>query len=620
MKISLCQIDVRAGDISHNLATMLKSIDTARKNGADIAVFPEMSLTGYLIGDTWNNPDFITEALSADGTLLGASHGIVIVYGTVIIDWSKKNKDGRTRKYNGVKVIQDGNLLGTGIKSLMPNYRFFDDSRYFYSLLDLALEEGKNLAEYLNPLHVTIAGQELRLGLEVCEDLWFGDYLAGGRPINVSEVLIEKGANLIINCSASPWTFNKNAARHRRVRDALRENKSGCIFVYVNCVGVQNNGKNFVTFDGRSTVYDPSGTIKSWIATPYEAADYFVDLDEIMGGEAIYPEAENRAESQYRAIIRAIQGLDDILGNSSWPAIIGLSGGVDSAVSACLLEQALGKERVKAFNLPTHFNSEKTKTIAANIAQELGISYEVIPIEDLVTCNEKILERFGPKELHRENIQAKIRGTSILSNLAGILGGIMVNNGNKVELALGYATLYGDVNGALAPLGDLSKTDVFNLARYLNHHIYRRELIPEILLPNESFIFALPPSAELKPDQVDPMKWGYHDAILAKVCDYKPMGMVDLGKLYRDGQLWQELGLDLDLVIRYELHKPEVFIKDLEWFFKLLSQGVFKRIQAPPVVVTTRAAFGYDYRESQLPYRPGLAWKRLCEELLRGGA
>lgn len=617
MKVALCQIDVIAGNIDQNLSTMIQAMDEAHRAGASLAIFPEMSVTGYLLGDLWNNPDFLEDAARADAQILSASGEMAVVYGTVIVDPSKRNKDGRVRKYNGVRVIQNGKLCGQAIKTLLPNYRVFDDSRYFFSGLDLALEEGKSLKDYLVPLGLSLDGKYVRLGLEVCEDLWHGDYMAGGEPINVTGYLLEQGADILVNCSASPWTLNKNNARHRRVQAAMTANTRDCPFIYVNCTGAQNNGKNFVTFDGRSTVYDAKGAIKFWIPQAYEQKVALVDLALLDGLAEIIPPEEQRAASQFQAIVRAIKGLDDLMGRSNWPAIIGLSGGVDSAVSICLLEQALGSHRIRAYNLPSTYNSDRTKGIAARLAQDLGVQLETIDIESLVQANTSLLENYEPQELHRENIQAKIRGTSILSNLAGILGGLMINNGNKVEVALGYATLYGDINGALAPLGDLTKVDVFNLARYLNDHVYHKEVIPSSLLPDEAFDFVMPPSAELKSNQRDPMKWGYHDVLVDRVCNYQPLGMIEIGRLYLDGKLWSTLNIPPRLVAKYDLYDPEIFVKDLEWFFRLFALGVFKRIQAPPLVITTRSAFGYDHREAQIPYKPGIGWTAIREEILR---
>ena len=231
---------------------------------------------------------------------------------------------------------------------------------------------------------------------------------------------------------------------------------------------------------------------------------------------------------------------------------------------------------------------------------------------------------FELTDVNHENIQAKVRGTSILSNIAGALGGVMVNNGNKLEVALGYATLYGDVNGAIAPLGDLLKVEVWNLARYMNEHVFSRagkaqEVIPWELLPDEKFEIPLPPSAELKDNQIDPMKWGYHDALLAYLLDYKRGSVQALCDAHRYNRKEFEILLAKALpdknaigalgyiMKKYGLDKYDTFLEDLKWFLAAMDRAVFKRIQSPPIIVQSKEAYGYDIRESQLARRRNIS-------------
>jgi NAD+ synthase (glutamine-hydrolysing) len=452
-------------------------------------------------------------------------------------------------------------------------------------------------------------------GCEICEDLWFGDYAYNGKPLNVSRMLVENGARMIFNLSSSPWTFGKDAARNRRIKEARADGASFSTFYYVNCVSVQNNGKNFVTFDGDSAVYDENAEVIIEAEKPF--AEALLIHDRSGSFVPLKEEKREKAATHFNAAIEGIRAVDEIIGNSTFPYIIGLSGGVDSALVACLVERAVGKNRLKLFNLPSRYNSEKTKNAARRICGELDVPLVEIPIESMVEENAKLLSIFNPSSFNMENVQAKIRGTSILSNIAGIMGGAMTNNGNKVEIALGYATLYGDVNGVIAPLGDLLKTEVFDLSRYMNSSVYQREVIPSILLPDENYQFDLPPTAELKDAQRDPMKWGYHDALVRVFTDYKRKNPEDILSWYRDGILARELGIAESLLARYGLTNPKTFVDDLEWIVGCMQRAVFKRVQSPPIIIMSRGAYGYDVRESQIPVQYTRRYKELRAGILR---
>src|SRR3989338_1208542 len=244
--------------------------------------------------------------------------------------------------------------------------------------------------------------------------------------------------------------------------------------------------------------------------------------DCMLSREGLAREEKPRIAQKYDAIIEGIRHVRDMLDSEAHPKfVIGLSGGVDSAVVAALLADALGPEKLLGVNMPTRYNSIMTRNSAMHVAEKLGIAYATIPIEKMVEVNEMLLNAVdadgrGRKlsEFNLENVQAKIRGTSILSNLAAMHGALFTNNCNKLETALGYATLYGDIGGAIAPIADLTKAEVFEMARYIN--AMRGEVIPEILLPDELYRFdgKIAPSAELKNAQIDPMKFGYHDRLL----------------------------------------------------------------------------------------------------------
>jgi len=610
-----------------NFARMCALINQARDEGAGLIAFPEMCVGGYLLGDRWLDESFCRDLVSYNEELRDLSEDIIILYGNLYLDESAKNKDGRSRKFNAAYAFEKCNPVrrnvntplpdGVAFKTLLPNYRIFDDERYFFSLSELAFERGVALESLLVPFRSEAEGGFL-FGCEICEDLWYNDYSYRGRPLNVSRIYIENGAQALFNLSSSPWTWGKDASRDRRIAEAKEEAKRFVPFYYINCVGVQNNGKNFVTFDGDSAIYDAQGELVCEIETPYvqELLVHDTAATFSRGDHKRSHSPFAKSAAHYNAAIQGIRALDEIIGDSAFPYIIGLSGGVDSAVVAALVERAVGPERLMLFNLPSRYNSEATKSAAKSVARALGVELCEIPVEDLVSENAKALAQFNPSQFNLENVQAKIRGTSILSNIAGITGGVMSCNGNKVEIALGYATLYGDVNGVVAPIGDLLKTEVFALAEYLNKEVYAREVIPAQLLPDEQFNFAIAPSAELKSAQLDPMKWGYHDALVREFTTYRRKSAEDILEWYKNGELAARLEIDEALITLYGLNVAKIFIEDLEWMVNCMQRSVFKRVQSPPVIIMSRGAFGYDVRESQLPVFYTKRYYSLKKEIL----
>ncbi len=476
-----------------------------------------------------------------------------------------------------------------------------------------------------------IDGEEVRIGLEVCEDLWINDYRIKNGPVNPTQYYLEKNSNLIINISCSPWTYQKNEARDRRVKEiynySLSNNSATFVpFLYVNNVGSQNNGKNIITFDGGSTVYNAQGE-PILFDTPFKEDLIIID-DAIFKEKGQKRPEYSKMAQKNKAIITGLQCFKEILGWQNDPKfIIGMSGGVDSSLVTALIVQALGKDHVMGVNLPTKYNTEKTKSAAKFVADALDIPYLVVPIEDITQKITETIENanFPGMEkslssLNKENIQAKIRGTSILSNLAAKYGGFFTNNGNKLEIALGYATLYGDVGGAIAPIGDLTKVETYQMVVYLNEEIFKKKVIPDSLIPDELYQFnegQIPPSAELKEDQFDPMKFGYHDAVLDAFTHFRKKGPQILAEWFLDGSLAENLGISEKIIQRWGIDDPKVFIEDLEWFTRLFYQSIFKRVQAPPIIITSRSAFGYDIRESQIPWVPSQAYLRLKDQILK---
>ncbi|BFP41742.1 NAD+ synthase [Flavobacteriaceae bacterium GF1] len=631
--IALGQMEVVPGRPQLNLATMLDMIGEAKQKSVDLICFPEMCVGGYLLGDKFLEDSYCEELMSYNNDLLKASDNIAIAYGNIYVvqtgNGHHPNKDGRSRKYNAVYVMQNGKyverivengILPIGIqpKTLLPNYRFFDDERYFFSLPDVAMDFGKELRDLLSPFLISVGNKKIPVGMELCEDLWCYDYRANGEPINITKILIESGAEKIVNLSASPWTFMKNNARDRRVKYLKKQSDSFVPYYYVNCVGVQNNGKNIITFDGGSTVYNEKGDPCMLSEKGWEEDVMIIDKNSSFTSKK--RDVGNTIREKYLAISNGLRNSSNFLGNDP-RFIIGLSGGMDSSLVATLLVLVFGKEKVIGINMPSKYSSAKTKESARALAQNLDIEYLVLPIEGMIKANSAILEQDGRElsEFNLENVQAKIRGTSILSNLSAKYNCFFTNNGNKVEIALGYSTLYGDWGGAIAPIGDLTKTEVAEMCHYINDVVFGKETIPELLLPDPLWQFGedqIQPTAELKSNQVDPMKFGYHCKLLEQVTNYQKKGIEDIMTWYLEGNLHEKLGISHELMIRWDVDDPNVFLKDLEWFYDTIQKNVFKRIQCPPIILTSKSSYGYDIRESILPILKTKHFKALKEKIL----
>lgn len=649
MKIALAQMHVVPLEPERNLQTMLDMIDSARQQNAEIVVFPELCLSGYLLSDQWLNRQFCRDMMQFNAPLQQASKGLTLVYGNIYeaapseVGGYHPNQDGRTRLYNAAYVMHDGQyasrtesadfLLPDGVhpKTLLPNYRFFDDQRYFFSLAEVAQDFAVPIAHLAQPFMIETTQGSLKLGVQVCEDLWCKDYRLQGESINVSRYLIQNGADLLVNISASPWTFHKNDARDRRIQFLKAEIEQADLsfvpFYYANNVGAQNNGKNIVTFDGDSSAYTSHGELAVESSKSFEQDLLVVDHDQI-DKDKTERQSVNKIEQKYLAIMTGLKHIPELLGWQAPPKfVVGLSGGVDSALVAALLKQAFGADSVWTVNMPTQYNSEKTQSAAASISRKLGVRHLVVPIQSLVDEQMAVFQELDDscespewmRKLSNENIQAKIRGTSILSNIAGRYGRMFTNNGNKVEIALGYATLYGDVGGVIAPIGDLTKTEVFEMVRYLNTEVFKDEVLPETLLPDELFRFdekGIAPSAELREAQIDPMKFGYHCSLLEAVTSFRKVTPEDVMHWYLEGSLTKQLGVSDELLKRWGLTEPQVFIEDLEWFYESIRKSVFKRIQAPPIVLTSPSAYGFDIRESQLPQWRSAGYQALKQQVL----
>ncbi len=615
IQIRLAQVEVRPGRPRENTRHMIDWVEEARRAGVELIVFPELAIPGYLLGDEWERPAFLRECEACGEALREAARGVVVMFGNVGVDWHKHNEDGRVRKYNALFTAADGTFIGPEggpypfvLKTLMPNYREFDDSRHFFDNRKLALEMGCSPSQLIAP--VRVGGWSV--GAVLCEDGWETDYL-----ISPLRLLADKGADFFVNASASPFTFDKNHKRHRVFSAAA--GALGRPLVYVNKTGVQNNGKTVFTFDGASCVYDGSGNVVEGPAAFEEGVlDVTVPMDGRAFGHPIPARRDGIAELD-KAIRYGTERFMKACGVER--VVVGASGGIDSAVVAALYRRLLPAEQVLLVNMPSRFNSQTTIGLARQLASSLGCGYVEVPIEESVQLTRRQVDGLnvawpsGTRTLRMsdaalENVQARDRVARVLSAVAAAVGGVFTCNANKSELTVGYTTLYGDLGGYLANIADLWKGEVYALGRHLNAQGDGVAVIPE-------GCFTVTPSAELSAAQAvdegkgDPLVYPYHDCLFRSWVEaWNRTTPEEILEWYLGGVLEQRLGFEG--VVSDLFETPGAFVADLErWWNLYQGLGVAKRIQAPPVLGVKRRAFGFDHRESQM----GARYTRRYEEL-----
>ncbi|MBN2324475.1 MAG: NAD+ synthase [Spirochaetes bacterium] len=468
MKIVLAQLNPVVGDIKGNTDKVRVTIDAYHKRG-DLIVFPELFLTGYPPKDLLEKKEFIQRAQDAVQSLVRFSvrfPDVGIVVGAPVFTGRKAG----TGLYNAALLVCEGSVAGVQYKTLLPTYDVFDERRYFDP----------------SPDRKPIPFKGEMIGLTVCEDMWTDPLLWGGRFYECDPFsdLAGHGATLFLNISASPFTAGKQKVRFDLVSRHARKHQKP--FLFVNQIG----GNDELVFDGTSLFVDSSGR-------PVEVLPSFREEIRVVDTAAAGKEGEYRPLGRVESVRSAlVLGLKDYVGKCGFiSVVVGLSGGIDSAVTCCLAVEALGKKNVLGISMPSVYSSKGSVEDSKRLAKNLGIEFTVIPIRRMHRSYlDALKESFrGKKEdATEENIQARIRG-NILMAFSNKFGSLLLSTGNKSELAVGYCTLYGDMSGGLAVISDVPKTTVYEIARLINE---KCEVIPESILTK-------PPSAELRPDQKD---------------------------------------------------------------------------------------------------------------------
>jgi len=577
LKISLAQINPKTGDIAGNASKIVRGIEQANQEGADLVVFPEMCLTGYCLDEKLLiNLQFLRANREALMTRIApACRGIAAVVGFIDFDEELRGPDNRVVRRNAAAVIQDGRVIQIVRKRLLPAYRYFEDKRYF--------EPGREV----EPVNLETRDGAVRLGVLVCEDLWDEGY-----ELKPTAIYAEKGTELLVCINASPFVGSNPGRRDakRFVRSAGLTRKAsgyGIPIAYVNTVGIGDNGKNIIPYDGFSLAFDRDGKLVAALKAFTEDQQSIV-LDNGRGCPVAEPPFDREAEI-YSALVMYVRDYYDKLGifNGVLEAV---SGGIDSALGTAIAYDAMGPGLLTLYNLPSRHNSAKTQALARALAENFQVPYHVIPIQDMV---ERVVQDFE-KHLHPfrmavtlENLQSRIRGLIMMAE-SNDRQALLLTNGNETEIALGYATLYGDMVGGLSVIGDLPKPDVYRLARYVNRK-WGRTMIPEE-------IFTIPASAELKDNQVDPFDY---EVVGPMMNDFTELGWSpdELVEHFRARTLPPEKYGD-GAGSLYERYTVDQFAALASRLYRTLSQSVYKRLQGAPIIAVSDRAFGFDLRET----------------------
>ena len=570
-RLALAQINPTVGDIAGNTAKILDYLERAREAQADLVAFPELAITGYPPEDLLFKRSFLTDNVAAMEKVAAASQGIAVVLGYVhIVSLERQSEEVGPQVTNAAALCSGGKLIDTYHKIFLPNYGVFDEQRYF--------QKGSECPVY------TIGG--VAVGVNICEDIWY--------PVGPTTVQCQAGAELIVNINASPFHAGKRTFREDMI--AQRASENSLTVAYVNTVG----GQDELVFDGGSIICDPAGglvargpafqeslliTDLSFPSRPNEnpanagagvgtpktmtVSEAGAEIKSSLEAQTIL-DAMNGPEEIYRALV---MGTGDYLRKSGFTkALIGLSGGVDSALTATVAADALGKENVVGITMPSRYSSEGSISDSKKLADNLGLDLWEVPIEPAHQAfTDMLAEQFKGTEANvaEENVQARVRG-NVLMTVSNKFGWIVLTTGNKSEMAMGYATLYGDMAGGFAVLKDVPKTTVYELCRWRNQQGVgfgtMDDVIPVAILDK-------PPSAELREDQLDADSLPAYEVLDPVVEAY-----------VEDDLSYQEMvaqGMD-PFVVRQVI--------------AAVDRNEYKRRQAPPGVKITHRAFGKDRR------------------------
>ena len=536
MRVSIAQLNYHIGNFEGNLNRMNDAIDKAIEQKADIVIFGELATTGYPPRDFLEFSDFINRSNEILEKLTARSKDIAIVVGAPTINPVVEGKDLQNSAY----FLADGKVLGTHHKSLLPTYDIFDEYRYFEPAREFGIIEYKGK----------------KIALTVCEDIW---NIGNENPLYdvcPMDEMMPFEPDFMINVSASPFSFDHAEDR----LDILKENvkRYKLPIFYANHVGAQTE----IIFDGGSVVMSPDGSV-------YREMEYFVeavetyDLDQVQKNTNSNEQPKDKIQLIHDGLVT---GLKDYFGKLGFTkAIIGLSGGIDSAVTAVLAERALGKDNVRVVLMPSQYSSDHSVNDARQLAENLGIRYDIVPIQKPYDAFYGLLEGLfegKPFNVAEENIQARSRGL-ILMALSNKHGNILLNTTNKSEMAVGYGTLYGDLAGGLSVIADVYKTDVFKLAEYMNKD---REVIPRNTITK-------PPSAELRPNQKDSDSLPEYDILDEILFEYieNRKGPAEIIAMGHDEKLVKRI-------------------------LRLVNINEFKRYQTAPVLRVSNKSFGVGRR------------------------
>ena len=537
MKIALGQINPTVGDFSGNAQKMIAFAQRARDAGAGMILFPELSVSGYPPRDLVERPSFVAHSRESAERIARETAGIAVICGLATAAQSETGKS----VMNSAALLADGKIAFIQSKMLLPTYDVFDEMRNF------APAKSQELFSFCGN----------RMALTICEDAWNDKQFWRKRLYTVDPVdaLIQAGGNFVLNISASPFWIGKRELRQDMLASIARQHKVPVVFV--NQVG----GNDSLVFDGSSLVINREGTVIAQGKSFEEDLVYF-DSQSLEG--EMHEQIAGDEASAYGALVL---GTRDYMHKCGFrKAIIGLSGGIDSALTAVIAADAVGPENVIGVGMPGPYSSQGSIDDARALAKNLGIRFELLSINPAYEAYRETLRPVfaGQKEdVTEENIQSRARGTLLMS-LSNKLGAIVLSTGNKSELGVGYCTLYGDMVGGLAVISDVPKTLVYRLSEYVNS---RRRVIPQATLEK-------PPSAELRPDQKDSDSLPPYDVLDAVLEDY-------VEDLHSAEQIAKERGFDIAVVRRV---------------IRLVERAEYKRQQAAPGLKISPKAFGYGRR------------------------